>query len=124
MKAVVHMMIYGGTHSQANQELRLIFSHVLHLVATDPHEDPNPSQTRLRKIALGKKLLYAAQLGACESQQGKSAAADGADSAGAVALDVMGKVDALDGLLNRATETQVGYPEGRTFEDKDQANKV
>jgi hypothetical protein len=97
-----------------------------HPVGTDPLEDPDPSLTKRRKIALGKKLLYAAQLGTCESHAGKSAAGDGADSsgAGAVALDAMGKMDALDHLLKTAAETKVAYPEGRVFEDRDHAKKV
>ncbi len=99
------------------------FSHPV--ASLDPHEDPNPALTKVRKIALGKKLLYAAQLGGCESQPG-SAAADGTDSSGggAIALDAMGKIDTLDGLLKEASESQVAYPEGRIFEDRDRADKV
>ena len=92
--------------------------------SSDPHEDPSPSITRLRKISLGKKLLYAAQLGACETQQGVTAVDTSKSSAGAVALEAMGKVDVLDGLLKDASAARVALPEGRVFEDRDHADKV
>ena len=76
-------------------------------------------------MSLGKKLLYAAQLGACESQAaGSTAEAAHSSSAGDVALEAMGKVDALDQLLAEAADAQVAYPDGRVFEDRDHANKV
>jgi hypothetical protein len=92
---------------------------------TDVHEDPSPSVTRLRKISLGRKLLYAAQLGACEGQHNRAAGENsGKGSAGAVALEVMGKLDALDGMLYHAASAHVALPEGRVFEDRDYADKV
>ena len=93
--------------------------------AADPHEDPTPSLTKARKIALGKKLLYAAQLGACDSLQDGAAGDSGnTNSNGAVVLEVMGKVDTLDGMLKDAAAANVDLPEGRLFEDRDQADKV
>ncbi len=41
-----------------------------------------------------------------------------------MALEVMGKVDALDGLLKKATAEQVALPDGRVFEDRDHVDKV
>jgi len=60
----------------------------------------------MRKIALGKKLLYAAQLGTCEGQQ-SDAAGDSSSKSGAIALEAMGRVDALDALLKEAAAAQV-----------------
>jgi hypothetical protein len=77
------------------------------------------------KIALGKKLLYAAQLGACETHQGGATGEKSdANSTGAVALEVMGKVDMLDGMLKDAAAANVNLPDGRVFEDRDLADKV
>ncbi len=69
--------------------------------------------------------MYAAQLGACEGQHNRAAGeSSGKGSAGAVALEVMGKLDALDGMLYDASSAHVALPEGRVFEDRDYADKV
>ena len=45
-------------------------------------------------------------------------------SAGAAALDLMGRVDDLDRLLDGAKAASAEFPEGRIFEDRDNSNKV
>ena len=69
--------------------------------------------------------MYAAQLGTCEGPQGDSAGENSGKSvAGAVALEAMGRIDALDVMLKEAASAQVALPEGRAFEDTDGAHKV